>query len=80
MNERDGRYSTTFDPTKPNKPVESPEFILVQIGYFADGKGTPSYQLYRWNPEVMAYAVLQSHKNDPVPWEVASQRLKEVSK
>lgn len=56
------------------------EHIIVQIGTFADGKGTPCFQIHSLEKEKGYYKVASNiGPNDPVPLTEAIKRLADVA-
>jgi len=57
-------------------------YIIVEVGRFADGAGTPCFQLYErvtdWTIE--SYQLITTIQNDPVPMSKARDRLEQLER
>lgn len=64
--------------------MKFPQYILINIAYFADGKATPAFQIGERLPdvggkEVPAYATTNRVQNDPVGLKLALSRLQQLT-
>lgn len=56
-------------------PTEDTQFALLRTGVFADGKGTPSYQIITRTADA-PWEIATGRPNDPVAYAAAQERLR----